>query len=153
MHHGGRAVRPLDVEHQAVAGDAQMQRERTALQPDRRESIFLQEVVDRDRTLVLDIGAGAADRFLIQRYRREPRLAAGGGVGAAHRGLKRIATERAWASRPSASPSTIAAGPSARSWSGPHLRMEGRFMKSRTPRPEEKRAERAVGSTWLEPPT
>ena len=27
-----------------------------------------------------------------------------------------------------------------------------RFMKSRTERPEEKRAERAVGSTWFGPP-
>ena len=62
-------------------------------------------------------------------------------------------TERAWAASPSASPSAMAAGPSAASWSGPHLRMEVRFMKSRTPKPEEKRAERAVGSTWLEPPT
>jgi len=31
--------------------------------------------------------------------------------------------------------------------SGPHLRIEVRFMKSRTPSPEEKRADRAVGST------
>ena len=38
-------------------------------------------------------------------------------------------------------------------WSGPHLRIEVRFMKSSTPRPEENRAERAVGSTWLEPAT
>ena len=30
---------------------------------------------------------------------------------------------------------------------GLHLRIEVRFMKSSTPRPEEKRAERAVGST------
>ncbi len=32
-------------------------------------------------------------------------------------------------------------------------RIEVRFMKSSTERPDEKRAERAVGSTWLEPPT
>ena len=54
---------------------------------------------------------------------------------------------------PSASPSAIAAGASARNCSGPHLRIEVRFMKSSTPRPEENRAERAVGSTWLEPAT
>ena len=36
---------------------------------------------------------------------------------------------------------------------GSHLRIEVRFMKSSTPRPEEKRAERAVGSTWFGPPT
>ena len=50
-------------------------------------------------------------------------------------------------------PSVIAAGPNARNWSGPHFRIDVRFMKSSTPRPEENRAERAVGSTWLEPPT
>ena len=64
-----------------------------------------------------------------------------------------MATERAWASRPSASPSAIAAGRERGSASGPHLRIEVRFMKSSTPRPEEKRAERAVGSTWFEPAT
>ena len=32
-------------------------------------------------------------------------------------------------------------------------RIEVRFMKSSTPSPEEKRALRAVGSTWLEPAT
>ena len=47
----------------------------------------------------------------------------------------------------------IAAGPSARNWSGPHFRIEVRFMKSSTPRPDENRAERAVGNTRLEPPT
>ena len=36
---------------------------------------------------------------------------------------------------------------------GPHLSIDVRFMKSSTPRPDENRAERAVGSTWLEPPT
>ena len=47
----------------------------------------------------------------------------------------------------------IAAGPRARNCSGPHFRIDVRFMKSSTPSPEENRAERAVGSTWLEPPT
>ena len=70
-----------------------------------------------------------------------------------HDRLRRNPIERECASSPSACPSVIAAGPSARSWSGPHLRIEVRFMKSSTPRPEENRAERAVGSTWLEPPT
>ena len=44
-------------------------------------------------------------------------------------------------------------GRAPRSCSGPSLSSEVRFMKSSTDRPEEKRAERAVGSTWLEPPT
>ena len=70
---------------------------------------------------------------------------------AAHRGLSRIATERAWASRPSASAERDRGGPERGKRSGPHLRIEVRFMKSSTPRPDEKRAERAVGSTWFEP--
>ena len=134
----------------------EMQRERTALVADRREGVLLEQIVDRDRALVLDIGPGAADRVLVERHRDEATCDCLGlprSASARHRGLKRIATERAWASSPSASPSAIAAGPSARSCSGPHLRIEVRFMKSSTPSPEEKRAERAVGSTWLEPPT
>ena len=45
------------------------------------------------------------------------------------------------------SPSAIAAGPNSANWSGPSLRIEVRLTKSSTERPEEKRAERAVGST------
>src|SRR5205085_12163264 len=107
----------------------------------------------RDRALVLDIRARAADRFLIKRHRD---YAIPGIVLCrrfAHGRLSRSATERACASRPSALPSAIAAGPSARNCSGPHFRIEVRFMKSSTPSPEENRAERAVGNTWLEPPT
>ena len=36
---------------------------------------------------------------------------------------------------------------------GPSFRTDVRFMKSSTERPDENRAERAVGSTWFEPPT
>ena len=71
----------------------------------------------------------------------------------AHFWLRRIDTERAWALNPSASPSAIAAGPSARNCSGPHLSKDVRFMKSSTPKPDENLAERAVGSTWFEPAT
>ncbi len=120
---------------------------------ERREGVVLEQIVDRDRALVLDVAVGAADRILVERDRDQAVGIVLGVRGAGHRGLRRIATERAWASSPSASPSAIAAGPSARSCSGPHLRIEVRFMKSSTPRPEEKRAERAVGSTWFEPPT
>src|SRR5437588_11673738 len=120
-----------------------MQRVRSARMPDRREAVLLDEVVDRDRALVLDVGARATDRAFIeddgdQAMRRGAR---------AHRRLRRMATERACASSPSALPSAIAAGPSAESASGPSLRIEVRFMKSSTPRPDENRAERAVGST------
>ena len=47
----------------------------------------------------------------------------------------------------------MAAGASAASALASSFRSEVRFMKSSTPSPEEKRAVRAVGSTWLEPAT
>ena len=50
-------------------------------------------------------------------------------------------------------PESIAAGASCRNCSGPSFRIDVRFMKSSTESPDENRAERAVGSTWLEPPT
>ncbi len=60
-------------------------------------------------------------------------------------------TERAWACRLSASPSAMAASASARNPSGPHFSSVVRFMKSSTPSPEEKRAERAVGQHMVRP--
>ena len=47
----------------------------------------------------------------------------------------------------------MAAGPSALKLSASSLRIEVRFMKSSTPRPEAKRALRAVGRTWFGPAT
>ena len=35
--------------------------------PGRREGILLEQIVDRDLTLVLDVGIGAADRLLVER--------------------------------------------------------------------------------------
>src|SRR5947209_467554 len=102
---------------------------------------------------MLDIRRGAADRGLVQCDLDE---ALGRTVRVrpfAHLRLSRIATERACASRPSACPSAIAAGPSLASASASSRRIEVRFMKSSTLKPDEKRAERAVGSTWLEPAT
>src|SRR6185312_12791831 len=61
--------------------------------------------------------------------------------------FRRAAMERAWASSPSASASVMACGPSfeiAASLSDSNV---VRFMKSSTESPEEKRAERDVGST------
>ena len=104
--------------------DAEMQRVGPPVVADRRERVLLDQVVDRDRALVLDVRAGAADRGLVERDRDEAlpdRLV----LVAAHRRLRRIATERAWASSPSASPSAIAAGPSARSCSGPAFEDRG----------------------------
>src|SRR5690606_14578453 len=67
--------------------------------------------------------------------------------------LSRMATERPWAASPSASASAMAGPASARSCSGPIPRSGGRVRKSKTERPEEKRAGRAVGSTWFGRPT
>src|ERR1700710_1048866 len=153
MRHHRRAVLAADVEHQPGSGGTDVQRERTLLRALGREQVFLDQVVDRDRALVLDVGPGTPDRFLVERHRND---AAPGVVlwwWFAHDRLRRSPTERAWASRPSALPSVIAAGPNARNWAGPHFWIAVRFMKSSTPRPDENRAERAVGSTWLEPPT
>ena len=119
----------------------------------RREQVLLDQIVDRDRALMLDIGPGTPDRFLVERHRDDAVVLVLVWWRLVHGRLRRNPTEREWASRPSALPRVIAAGPSARNWSGPHLRIEVRFMKSSTPRPDENRAERAVGSTWLEPPT
>ena len=113
----------------------------------RREQVLFDQVVDRDRALVLDVGTGAADRFLIERHRDDAVVANPPLAAAWSWQIEAHPTERAWASRPSALPSVIAAGPSARNWSGPHFRIDVRFMKSSTPSPDENRAERAVGST------
>src|SRR3954468_17495356 len=153
MRHHRRAILAADVEHQPAAGDADVQRERALARTVRREQVLLDQIIDRYRPLVLDVGPGAPDRFLIERHRHDPVLRVILWWRAGHGRLRRSPPDRAWASRPSAWPSVIAAGPSARSWSGPHFRIEVRFMKSSTPSPEENRAERAVGSTWLEPPT
>src|SRR3954453_14514911 len=104
----------------AIAGDGQMQRERPGHRPFRREQVLLDQVVDRDRALMLDIGTGTPDRFLIERNRDDPVLLVLVWWRLAHGRLRRNPTEREWASRPSAFPRVIAAGPSARNWSGPH---------------------------------
>src|SRR5438874_6087456 len=153
LRHHGRAVLAADVEHQPVACYREVQRERALARPFRREQILLDQIVDRNRPLMLDIGPGTPDRFLVERHRDDAVVLVIVWWRLVHGKLRRNPTEREWASKPSALPKVIAAGPSARNWSGPHLRIEVRFMKSSTPSPDENRAERAVGSTWLEPPT
>src|SRR6516164_7828470 len=148
MGNDGRAIFQRDVEHQSVAGDRQIERIRAALVATRTKRVLLEQIVDRDRALMLDVRIGAPDRAFVEVHPDQAIW-----VGHRHRRLSRSATERACALSPSASPSAIAAGPISASCSAPHLRMDVRFMKSSTPRPEEKRAERAVGSTWLEPAT
>src|SRR4029077_127081 len=124
--------------------DRELQRVRTTVVIHRRERIVLDQIVDRDRALVLDVGAGAADRTFVQRDLDEALPGTAALCRVRHLRLSRIATERACASSPSASPRAIAAGPSAPSACASSRRIEVRFMKSSTPRPDENRAERAV---------
>src|SRR5581483_8264250 len=143
------AVLLANIENETIARHRKMQRVGAAVIARGREEIPLEQVVDRDLPLMLDVRIGAADCFLVERDGDEA-LSCGSGFCRAHCRWRRIATERACASRPSASASAMAAGASARNCSGPHLSSDVRFMKSSTPRPEEKRAERAVGKTWLD---
>ena len=114
MRHHRRAVGATDIESKARAGNAQVQRERSLLVV-RGKGVVLEQIVDGDRTLVLDVGIGAADGRFVEGDRNEAvLLAMRRARRACHWGLKRIVTERACASSPSASPSAIAAGPSAR---------------------------------------
>src|SRR5215469_10802327 len=110
---------------------------------DWRERVLLHQIVDSDRAFVFDVPGARTDTVLIEDDLDEALTV----CARVHRRLILVATERAWAASPSASPSAMTAGPSWASCAGPHLRIEVRFMKSSTPNPEENRAERAVGST------
>src|SRR6202040_1787105 len=151
MGHHRPVVLGADIEDEPVAEDLKLEAVGSAVMPFRGERVFLHQIVDRDGALVFDVAVAGADTVLVEQDLDEALAAFRRRRG--HRRLSLIATERAWAASPSASPSAIAVGPSRASCSGPHLRMEVRFMKSSTPNPEENRAERAVGSTWLEPAT
>ena len=48
-----------------------MQRERSAVVVLGRKGVVLEQVVDRNRALVLDVGVGAAHRVLIERDRNQ----------------------------------------------------------------------------------
>ena len=142
-----------DVEDQPVLGDRQMQRCKARRRGRPARTVLLDQIVDRDRALVLDVGARAADRILVERHRDEParlrRLRSFGRGSSAVEPDRDRAGVGVEALRPRRARSRP--GRARASCSGPHLRIEVRFMKSSTPSPDEKRAERAVGSTWLEP--
>src|SRR5262249_27790006 len=140
----------LHVEGEARILQADTQRVGAVVAPGHAKAVLFDEIVDRDRSFVLLIGGAAIDRALIQRDGIEP-SARGGALRAHIRSPRasRSATERACALKPSASPSAMAAGPKASSARRSQRSTEVRLRKSLTPRPEEKRAERAVGSTWL----
>src|SRR5262249_37828303 len=133
--------------------EADLQVERALVPRGRRELVLLQEVEDRHRPFVLDVGVAAHHATLVEVDLDDPLHGHGGRGRQPPDRLSGSATERACASSPSASASVIAAGPIVRKASAPQLRIDVRFRKSCTPSPEENRALRAVGSTWLGPPT
>ena len=100
-----------DGEDEALFGQRQFQLVGAALGiVDRREAVFLDQVEDRDRALMLDVGRRTANRFVEDDI---DQLGVGA-TGARHLYMFNLmATERACASRPSALASVIAAGASA----------------------------------------
>ena len=57
-----RAVGFADVEDEAVAADADRERVGPAVMVERTKAVVLDQIVDRDRALVLDVAVRAADR-------------------------------------------------------------------------------------------
>src|SRR5262249_13199446 len=118
-----------------------------------------ENVEDRHFALMLDVRVAGGRRLFIEGDGDEARPRQLGrvlGVGVAHdcdplEAGRRIAAENRCASSPSARASAMAAGASAASAAALSFSNEVRFMKSRTPSPDENRAVREVGSTWLEP--
>src|SRR5436190_163008 len=156
--HGDRFVRAVrhraDFDGQPVFLDRQMQMVRPGAAGNRRKMVLFEKIEDRHRPLVLDVGAAADDRMLVECDAGNSR-----GVLLAH-GLpsypgcaraSRIDNDNACASSPSASARRIATGASAARPTASQRTSELRFRKSRTPRPDAKRALRAVGKTWFGP--
>src|ERR1700756_1734301 len=131
-----------------------MQMVRPVAAGNRREMVLFEEVEDRYRPLVLDVGAAADDRMLVERDAGDSRgvlLAHSLSSYPARARPSRIDNDNACASSPSASASRIAEGARAARLAASQRTIEVRFRKSRTPRPDAKRALRAVGRTWLGP--
>ena len=95
------------------------------------EAIVLDQVEHRGRAFMVAVGKSARNRLLVELHFRQP-VAVGLGlvVHVAPSRPRRSATDRAWAVRPSASPSVTAAGPSVASDRASHLRIEVRLTKS-----------------------
>ena len=94
------------------------------------EAVFLDKVVDRDLAFVLLVGTADADRVAVEMHRLKALFGLGTHAALARRAPwpSRIATERACAERPSASPSVTAAGPMRSRLSAEHFRIEVFFM-------------------------
>src|SRR5260370_1084037 len=150
-----RAVRyRADFDVQPVLLDRQMQMVGPVAAGSRRKTVLFEEVENRDRPLVLDVRAAADDRMLVQTNAGDSRcvlLAHSLSSYTARARSSRIDNDNACASSPSASASRIAEEASAARLAASHWTSELRFRKSRTPRPEAKRAMRDLGRTWLGP--
>src|SRR5437764_516990 len=148
---GPQVVQRADLHDQPVFLDREMQMVRAGKARQGREPVILKQVGNRGGTLVL-YGAAAPDNgAFVERDLGDPlRCRRGRRV---HLRLSRNASDRACASSPSASASRIAAGARASRLAALQPTIVVRFMKSSTPRPEAKRALRAVGNTWFGPAT
>src|SRR5262249_48778951 len=112
-----RAVRDrANLDAQTVLLDRQMQMVRPAAAGNRCETVLFQEVEDRHCTLVLNVGAAADDRVLVESDACNSRgalLAHGSSSYPPRARSSRIDNDNACASSPSASASRIADGASA----------------------------------------
>ena len=153
-----------DREHQPVLDDGELERVGAVVAAVQREAVALEDVEHRHLALVLDVGAAAPDRGLVEGDGDELRLGGGVELGRLeHRARpSRLAVAAAEADGDRAAVGLETLGARERHGGGRQglraraassRRIEVRFMKSSTPSPEEKRALRAVGSTWLEPAT
>src|SRR5690606_32001449 len=149
--------RPLvlvaDIQDQAALANADPQTVRTRRRAGQAELVLIEQVVDGDGALVLDLSA-AADRSVF--FKRDLDEAPAVAVHRRHplpAAPERSETEMPCASSPSSPASVSAAGPIAANASASQPMIDVRFRKSGTPSPDEKRALREVGSTWLGPAT
>src|SRR6185312_5080012 len=148
-----RLIGRADVEDEAILLDAELHMERAVGRRHRLKAVLLEQVEDCDGALMLDIGVAADDAALVEGDLGDTLVGIRHALAQRRGRFSLIATESACASSPSARASATAAGPIARRLSASQANSEVRFRKSRTPRPDENRALRAVGSTWLGPAT
>ena len=111
------------------------------------EGVFLDKVEDRHRPLVIDIGRAARDRRFVQNYLGEAIAALGRLCGSWPVAFETQGDGARMGVEPFGMAKRHRRRPQRCSARASHLSSDVRFMKSRTPRPDEKRAERAVGST------
>ena len=123
------------------------------LAADETEVVLLDQVEQRDRALVLDLGRAARDRLLVEHDVDDAPRLVGSAPASACAAVQPDRDRAAVRAQPLGLGQRQAAGPRAASDCGVQATSEVRFRKSETPRPPEKRAAREVGSTWLVPAT